>query len=85
VVMGTVAYMAPETALGMRAVEPRSDLYAVGVILYEMLAGIHPFAGASVAERLGSVLRDDPPPLQASIRAAIPSSYADTPLLLRPR
>lgn len=43
VVFGTVAYMAPEASLGMRSVEKRSDLYALGVMLYEMLAGKHPF------------------------------------------
>ncbi|MEJ7727800.1 MAG: serine/threonine-protein kinase [Polyangiaceae bacterium] len=64
VVMGTVAYMAPETALGMRAVEPRSDLYAVGVILYEMLAGKHPFDAIEPGLLFAQHRNELPPPLR---------------------
>jgi serine/threonine-protein kinase len=46
VVFGTMAYLAPEAARGMKAIDRRSDLYALGIILYEMLAGQHPFTGA---------------------------------------
>src|SRR5262249_37851439 len=42
-VFGTIAYLAPEAALGMDTVDARADLYAVGLILYELLAGKHPF------------------------------------------
>ncbi len=43
VIFGTIGYLAPEAALGMRAVDASSDLYALGCILYEMLAGVPPF------------------------------------------
>jgi eukaryotic-like serine/threonine-protein kinase len=43
VLFGTVAYLAPEAALGMQNVSEQSDLYALGILLYEMLAGRHPF------------------------------------------
>ncbi len=42
-VFGTIAYLAPEAALGMDSVDVRADLYALGLVLYEMLAGRHPF------------------------------------------
>jgi serine/threonine-protein kinase len=43
VVFGTVSYLAPEAALGMKNVTELSDLYALGILIYEMLAGMHPF------------------------------------------
>ncbi len=62
VVMGTVGYMSPEQVKG-QAVDARSDLFAVGCVLYEMLAGRRPFSGSSSAETMSAILRDEPKPL----------------------
>jgi serine/threonine-protein kinase len=61
-VMGTVGYMSPEQAVGS-TVDSRSDLFSLGTVLYEMLAGRRPFAGDSGAGSVVALLRDDPPPL----------------------
>jgi len=61
-VMGTVGYMSPEQAAG-RTVDSRSDLFSLGTVLFEMLAGRRPFGGDSGAGTLAALLRDDPPPL----------------------
>lgn len=63
VVMGTVAYLAPEAALGMRSIDRRSDLYALGVILYEMLSGLHPFDAATPAEMFAKQRKAFVPPI----------------------
>jgi eukaryotic-like serine/threonine-protein kinase len=63
-VRGTAAYMAPEQAEG-KALDARSDVFSLGTVLYELLSGRHAFAGNSMAQVLSSVLRDNPPPLQA--------------------
>jgi Tol biopolymer transport system component len=60
--IGTVGYLAPEQARGEVA-DHRADIFALGAVLYEMLAGRRAFAGTSPAELLSSVLRDEPPPL----------------------
>ena len=58
-ILGTAAYMSPEQAMG-RPADARSDVWAFGCVLFEMLTGRRPFAGDSVAETLAAVLRAEP-------------------------
>jgi eukaryotic-like serine/threonine-protein kinase len=64
-VLGTSGYMAPEQVRG-EAVDRRTDLFAFGAVLYEMLAGRPAFPGATHVERGYAVLKDEPPPLPAA-------------------
>ena len=70
VVMGTPAYMSPEQVAG-RVLDHRTDIFALGVILYEMASGRRPFEGASSAELASAILRDTPRPL-SELRADLP-------------
>src|SRR5262249_12777280 len=62
VILGTVAYMSPEQARGEK-VDARSDLFSLGVTLYELIAGARPFAGATTNHILVSIIDYDPPSL----------------------
>ena len=64
-VMGTVGYMSPEQVRGQR-VDHRSDIFSLGVILYEMLSGKRAFRGESAIETLNAILKEDPPELSES-------------------
>jgi len=68
--MGTVSYLAPEQALG-RPVDGRADLFSLGVVLFEMLAGRLPFEGAGTTEIVDRLLNHPPPPL-ARLASGLP-------------
>ncbi len=64
IVVGTAAYMAPEQILGLRDLDGRVDFYALGVALYEVLAGQRPYGGPSVMAVIQKHLKGEPPPLR---------------------
>jgi eukaryotic-like serine/threonine-protein kinase len=69
-VLGTVPYMAPEQIRG-ETIDARSDLFAFGIILYELATGRRPFTGGTPADVSSAILRDVPAPL-VSVRADLP-------------
>ena len=61
--LGTPHYMSPEQAMGEREITARSDVYALGAVLYEMLTGEPPFTGATAQAVVARVLTESPRPL----------------------
>jgi predicted Ser/Thr protein kinase len=59
IVLGTPAYMSPEQIRGT-AVDGRSDLFSLGIVIYELVSGIHPFAGADPASTIARILESEP-------------------------
>jgi serine/threonine-protein kinase len=73
--IGTVAYMSPEQAMGEKEIDARSDLYALGCVLFEMLTGTPPFTGTTAMSVLAKHL-SAPPPDVRSLRPDVPPMVA---------
>ena len=69
--LGTPQYMSPEQAMGERAVDARSDIYALGAVTYEMLTGDPPFTGATVQAIIAKALTERPVP-PSTVRDTVP-------------
>ena len=64
-IMGTAAYMSPEQTRG-KETDARTDIWSLGVCLYEMIAGVKPFAGETISDTIAAIIKSDPPPLPAN-------------------
>src|SRR5438128_3229915 len=74
-IVGTPFYMSPEQALG-RPVDTRSDLFSLGVVLYEALAGKRPFEGESVTETMMNIIMQEPPEL-TTVAPKVPAALVE--------
>ena len=74
-VLGTPSFMSPEQLAGKK-VDGRSDLYSLGVMLFQMLAGVLPFRGESMAELMYKIANEEAPDIR-SVRAELPESLAN--------
>src|SRR5262245_41989719 len=70
-VMGTASYMSPEQARGLK-VDARTDIFSLGVTLYEMIAGSPPFEGVNALDVIGAILQKEPAPLSQTAAEAPP-------------
>lgn len=75
--LGTPHYMSPEQARGQRTIDARTDVYSLGAVLYELLAGIRPHSGTSYNEIIYHILTKQPPPLERH-RPDLPAGLAES-------
>ncbi len=71
-VVGTTGYMSPEQVRG-EPVDPRTDIFTLGAVLYELLTGKRAFHGSSPADTISAILKEDPPPIVPQGIAALPA------------
>jgi serine/threonine-protein kinase len=74
--LGTPAYMAPEQAMGERAIDGRADIYALGAVTYEMLVGEAPFTGPTVQAIVARVMTESPRPVTGQRKSVPPNVNA---------
>lgn len=72
-ILGSASYMAPEIVLG-RPATPRSDVFSLGVVAYELMAGDRPFGGASISSIIQSIVKSTPKPVH-TINLSLPPDY----------
>ncbi len=77
--IGTPNYMSPEQVTGA-VVDGRSDLFSLGVVLFELLTGVRPFAGGSLSEVAYRIVHE-PPPIPSQLRSGLPAAY--NPIVLK--
>jgi Tol biopolymer transport system component len=77
--LGTPHYMSPEQAMGERTIDARTDIYALGCVLYEMLTGEPPHSGPTAQAIVAKVLTDEPRPL-VQLRKSVPGHVEDAVL-----
>ncbi len=77
--LGTPQYMSPEQAMGERTIDARSDLYALGAVLYEMLTGDPPFLGSTVQAMVAKVLSERPT-APSTVRDTVPGGVEEAVL-----
>src|SRR5262249_51368120 len=68
-IVGTVAYMSPEQARG-KTVDARTDIFSLGVTLYEMIERRHPFLGETISHTMVAIMEKEPPPLEGAVKDA---------------